>query len=211
MLNGENPSEDGRFSFEIKRSPVSLQAKPDRKSEFKEFVVEQLKSVSFLLSGDVKVSIEWYTHEQKRYETSASADIDNIIKPLLDALCGPNGIMIDDNQVQSICCNWFDYDDTENEKIIVKVEFSPSDFVLKEGLFFINVHQHLYMPLWESLDKKAQQLMVDSFVKMLKIREEMVAAGIDYYQGKAVMSVQRVFHKGRLDGFVLKDKSELGK
>lgn len=211
MLDGERPSEDGRFSFEIKRPPVSLQAKSDKRSEFKEFVVEQLKSVSFLLSGDVKISIEWYTHEQKRCETTASADIDNIIKPLLDSLCGPNGIMIDDNQVQSIGCNWFDYDDPENEKLVVVVEFSPSDFVLKEGLFFVNVHQHLYMPLWESLDKKAQKLMAESFVKMLEIREQMVAAGVDYYQAKAVMSVQRVFHKGRLDGFVLKDKSELDK
>ena len=190
---------------------MSLQAKSDRRSEFKEFAVEELKSVSFLLSGDVKISIEWYSHEQKRYETTASADIDNIIKPLLDSLCGPDGIMIDDNQVQSIGCNWFDYDDIENEKLVVVVEFSPSEFVLKEGLFFVNVHQHLYMPLWESLDKKAQKLMAESFVKMIEIREQMVAVGIDYYQAKAVMSVQRVFHKWRLDGFVLKDKSELDK
>lgn len=110
-------------------------AKSDRRSEFKEFVVEELKSVSFLLSGDVKISIEWYSHEQKRYETTASTDIDNIIKPLLDSLCGPDGIMIDDNQVQSIDCNWFDYDDIENEKLVVVVEFSPSEFVLKEGFF----------------------------------------------------------------------------
>jgi hypothetical protein len=38
-----------------------------------------------LLSGDVQVGIEWTLHEEARYEQDAAPDVDNILKPLLDA------------------------------------------------------------------------------------------------------------------------------
>jgi len=50
----------------------------------------------YLPLGDVKVSIEWTLHEQDPYESDAAPDVDNILKPLLDVLCGPDGILIDD-------------------------------------------------------------------------------------------------------------------
>ncbi|KHT56813.1 hypothetical protein RJ43_00020 [Alteromonas macleodii] len=210
MLNGETPPESGLFFFEVERAPVSLQANPNKKMEFKEFITSKLEKVSFMLTGDIKISIEWFIHEKKRYETSSSADIDNIIKPLMDSLCGPQGIMVDDNQVQSVNCHWLDYHDLEKEKIVITVEFFPTDFVLKEGLFFVEVDKNLYMPLWESLDKKAQKAMVELYEQGIKIRDMMVAnAGFDYYSAKSVMAGQRVFHKGRLEGFVLKKKTEV--
>ncbi len=208
MLNGEKPV-DGQLVIEIEKPPVSLQAKSTRKNELKDFVVNKLKDARYFLSGDVKISIDWYVHEQKRYETSSSADIDNIIKPLLDSLCGPQGIIIDDNQVQSITCSWMDCYDYENEKLIIDVGFLPSDFIPKNGLFFVNVYGDLYMPLWESWDKKTQNQLVDSLKERLLLRHQMLLkSGIDYYDSRAknMMPVQRVFHKGRLNGFTLKDK-----
>ena len=98
----ENPPESGEIKFIIDRPPVSLQSKGNRKKKFKEHVAAKVDTAGFLLSGDVSVRIQWSVHEQKRYETCTSADVDNIVKPLLDAICGPKGILIDDNQVQAV-------------------------------------------------------------------------------------------------------------
>jgi len=80
---GTKPPEFGSIEFDIDMAPVSLQAKSQRKSNLKAFVTSIVEQAGFLLSGDVKVQIEWSVHEQKRYETNASADTDNVIKPLL--------------------------------------------------------------------------------------------------------------------------------
>ncbi|MCI5130534.1 MAG: RusA family crossover junction endodeoxyribonuclease [Candidatus Electrothrix sp. EH2] len=75
---------------------------------------------------------------KKRYETDTSADIDNIIKPLLDSLCGPSGILIDDNQVQCVTCYWLDTSDYESEKINISIDYIDDEYISKEGLIFIN-------------------------------------------------------------------------
>ncbi len=209
MLKGNKPSSTGSEIIEIERAPVSLQANSTRKREFKEYVASLLTESKYLLSGDVQIHIDWYIHEQKRYETSTSADIDNIIKPLLDAFCGPEGIMIDDNQVQSVTCNWIDYHDTEKERLVVTVKYIPDDIVIKEGLFFVDVGDNLYMPLFDYLTPEIKKLMLSMYEKMVDARNQMMEAGLDYYSTKGIMSVQRVFHKGRLEGFVLKSKEEL--
>ena len=187
-------------------APVSLQARSlRRKSDFKAFVTSIVEQAGFLLSGDVKVQIEWYVHEQKRYETDASADTDNVIKPLLDALCGPAGIMIDDNQVQSVTCSWLDSYEYDCEKINITVTYSPDEFVSKEGLAFINMGNHICMPINETLSPDHQNIILNRVLGMIKSRDEYVKNGIDYYQAKIEMSVQRVFHKTRLKEFTIID------
>lgn len=209
MLAGNKPNEWGRLEFEINKAPVSLQANSAKRTEFKNYIVSLVQNAKYLLSGDVKVFIEWYIHEQKRYETSSSADVDNIIKPLLDALTGPKGIMIDDSQVQTVSCNWIDSYSYDIERIVVNVEYSPDEFLPKEGLVFVKVQEHLYMPFSENIAKDSMISMLDIFEKMFSLRNELIEKSNDYYSANMVMSVQRVFHKGRLGGFSLKTREEL--
>jgi Holliday junction resolvase RusA-like endonuclease len=138
-LNGKKPPQCGHIKFEVDKSPVSLQAKPNKKNDLKKFIYRLLKDAEYFLTGDVKIEIEWHVHEQKRYEADTSADIDNIIKPLLDSLCGPSGILIDDNQVQCVTCSWLDVYDFESEKIYISINYLDDEFIAKEGLIFINV------------------------------------------------------------------------
>ncbi len=209
MLTGNKPNEFGHLKFEINKAPVSLQANSVRKTEFKNHIASLVQNAKYLLSGDIKVFIEWYIHEQKRYETSSSADVDNIIKPLMDALSGPGGIMIDDSQVQSVSCNWIDSYSYGTKRIVVNVEYSPDEFLPKEGLVFVKVQEYLYMPFSENIPRDAMRNMLDIFEKMFTLRNELIDKGNDYYSAKMVMSVQRVFHKGRLGGFSLKTRKEL--
>lgn len=82
----KEPPEYGEIVFEVGRSPVSLQSKSAKKREFKDFVSSIVKGTGFLLSGDVKIIIEWRVTEQHRYEHSSAYDVDNIVKPLLDSI-----------------------------------------------------------------------------------------------------------------------------
>src|SRR5207244_5710585 len=50
-----------------------------------------------LLTGEVAVEVEWVLHERYRWESGlmlTTPDVDNIVKPLLDALCGPDALLI---------------------------------------------------------------------------------------------------------------------
>lgn len=207
----DSPPESGEIEFSIERAPVSLQAKGERKREFKEHVAARVEKAGFLLSGDVRVHIQWHVHEEKRYENSASADVDNIIKPLLDAICGPKGILIDDNQVQSIQCFWVDSYVCDRERIDIRIKYIPDEYLPKKGLAFVCMDKNLCIPFCRSHRPEEQAIFISAHERMLALRDEMMNTGMSYYDSKGVMSVQRVFHKSRLQGFDIENICELKK
>src|ERR1700688_3175599 len=85
------------LSFPIPFAPVSVGSK-NKKKTIQGDIRKCLPDCPYLLSGDVRMEIEWYVSARSRYEQTLHPDIDNIIKPILDALTGPHGLMIDDNQ-----------------------------------------------------------------------------------------------------------------
>lgn len=205
------PPESGEIEFSIERAPVSLQAKGERKREFKEHVAARVERAGFLLSGDVRVHIQWHVHEEKRYETSTSADVDNIIKPLLDAICGPKGILIDDNQVQSIQCFWVDSYEYDRELISIRIKYIPDEYLPKKGLAFVCMEKNLCIPFCRNHRPEEQAVFISEHERKLALRDEMMKTGKSYYDSKVVMSVQRVFHKSRLQGFDIENISDLKK
>jgi hypothetical protein len=72
----EQPPESGSLIFSIPFGPVSLQAASDKKRIAKENFQKHLPPTKFLLSGDVKIEIEWFVEEAARYESDAAPDID---------------------------------------------------------------------------------------------------------------------------------------
>lgn len=207
----DKPPESGEIEFLIDRSPVSLQSKGARKKEFKEYVATKIKKVNFLLSGDVRVRIQWSVHEQKRYETSTSADVDNIVKPLLDAICGPKGILIDDNQVQAIECFWVDSYEYDREQIDIRIKYIPDEYLPKKDLAFICMNKNLCIPFWKNHRAEELAIFISAHEHMLACRDEMMDTGKSYYESKGVLSIQRVFHKSRLQGFDIENIDELKK
>ena len=81
----------------------------------------------------------------------------------------------------------------------------PDEFVSKDGLAFINMGNQLCMPINETISSDHQSTILSHVHKMISARDEFVKRGIDYYQAKMVMSVQRVFHKARLNEFTIID------
>jgi len=195
------PPESGGIEFIIDRSPVSIQSMSKEKHEIKDHISSIVKSAEFLLSGDVKIYISWYVHEEKRYETDASADVDNIIKPLLDALCGPTGILIDDNQVQQVQCSWIDSYVRDKERVGIRIEYIPDEYLPKEGLAFVNIKKNLCLPFCRNHTPESLSILISAYEQQFTCRKELSKQGWDYYKSSSVMSIQRVFHKSRLKNF----------
>ncbi len=186
--------------MELAIPPVSQQARSESKAAFQAAVRKELTPYQFFLSGEVSVTVEWTVNEYERYETDRSPDVDNILKPLLDALTGPSGIIIDDNQIQHVSCHW---DDTtgKDERLTVRIGYTPDEWLHKRDLFFVQLENALCVPLSCDMPPEFQQIVIERYLHALKTRRDALDRGIDFGSASVVMPVQRMFHRTRLRGF----------
>jgi len=87
-----------KYSFAVIGRPVSQQASSDSKQRYKNAVVQAAsKNVAIPIKKDekIKMEIDWFSEGFQN-----KPDVDNIIKPIQDALKGI--VFLDDNQVESI-------------------------------------------------------------------------------------------------------------
>lgn len=197
LHNLNEPPEYGELTMSFSLEPVSLQSSSIKKEFVKSQIKNKTQSIKYLLSGDVKIEIQWLLHEQQRYESPDSPDMDNIIKPILDGLSGPNGILIDDCQVQTVGSHWIDW--TKKEHLInIYIKYIPDDYVMKEGLIFVNIDNNLFMLFNRNTPFFANITILEKIRKMTDLKNEVLQKTGDYYQAKMFNSIQRVFHKSRI-------------
>jgi Holliday junction resolvase RusA-like endonuclease len=202
------PPEGGELLLTVHEEPVSQQSSRANKDRFAQLISEQVAGCGYLLSGDVKVWIEWNVHEQDRYESDIKADVDNILKPLLDALCGPKGILIDDCQVQEVCCNWVDsYDRTP--RVDIKVRYFHDEFITKNGLCFVHFGKGRCLPINLRIPPEDTLSLVEHLHERMERREQSLERGDDYYQARYWMPIQRIFHRSRVNRFPVVEFDEL--
>lgn len=200
----------GELELNLPIQPVSLQANRRKKDAITFAVRNITKHYEFILTDDVQVDIEWWIHTQDRYELDSSADVDNIIKPLLDALCGPDGILFDDCQVQSVQCGWLDHTiDTQNVVLRVK-NLDRNAWLLKEGLIFVHMWKGLCYPLlFHGYEPKITLKIIEQMEFMLSSRDEMLERTGSYHHARMLMSCQRIFHISRVQDFPILQLSEV--
>lgn len=186
--------------FYVKRPPVSVQAAAESKRRFKDAMRAITKTAEFLLSGDVELRVEWYISETERYETDRAPDIDNIRKPLIDAVVGPDGLVIDDNQIQHVSCSWMDVA-RESQELVVELNFVEDEWLPKQGLVFAQLTDALCVPLPGVLNDRQKSELIQVFTRALQVRREAQQLGIDSGLGRLAMPIQRVFHRSRINGF----------
>jgi Holliday junction resolvase RusA-like endonuclease len=177
--------------------PVSIQAKKERRDQITAEIKKVCSSVEWLFSGDVGVTIQLRRFEQEHYESDRAADIDNVIKPILDGLSGPDGVMIDDNQVQSVHCYWIQ--DLDAPNAILTIDNRLRECVYKDKLFFVHMGNQLYFPVNGFLPKEVILKMLEMLESYRATRAELQTLGVASYEDQRyLMPVQRYFHKTRL-------------
>lgn len=194
------PTGDTLF-LNVQQPAVSLQSKRKHKDVLTRALREELRTLDYLYSGEVSVTIEWLIHERLRYETLTSPDVDNIIKVVLDALSGPAGVMINDCQVQHVSCNWIDTTASSQSLLISVRPNMMDDWVPKRALVFVRLLNRMCWPLNLDLPPDVIDRMLSQLEKMVALNQDFRSKGMDWYTAQSVMPIQQPFHSGRLRGF----------
>lgn len=190
--------------IEIKLSipPVSQQSSRTKKNIIIEAIQSKIENLSCFFVGDVIVDIEWFIHEQLRYEEDSSADVDNIIKPILDSLCGKKGLMINDCQVQSISCSWIDHHIKDEQKVHITIESLFEDLVIStRDIAFLKINNVFCFPIGKDIPNNWLKIIFVMLEVQLQLRDSAMQNDIDYYRAKYFQSIQRPFHISRVQDF----------
>jgi hypothetical protein len=170
------------------------------------------------------LTITLHLDVQTVLETSETADLDNYAKAILDGLKGPNGIMFDDTQVQALTLSWLD--GYGEPSFTVETRGSIDDFVVKP-IEFYEMPDGLWYPhgkfVWSERAETCLSnrdyflgLSILEMTSAIKTRAqaELRKARLDrrraYQQSKYVSSLDRGFHRSRIDdaGFVIHPRLE---
>lgn len=190
-----------RFDVE----PPSVQSSRQKKQAFATVVREAAQKHSFLIVDDVRLTVDWVMSEQAKYESDRKADIDNILKPLFDSLCGPDGLLVDDTLIQSFYCGWIDHS-LKSDILHVRIASVTSEAISevsidRSSLVFVEVDQNLFYPLDESLPATIRRVLLESIAERFPMRNCLRQLTGSYEVAKRIMPVQRLFHKSRVVRF----------
>lgn len=167
----------GECHFPIQGKPVSLQSSGEAKRRYQEKIKQAVHGYKFIFYRKVSITITWYTDVRSRYFTDSSNYIDNIIKQIIDAIIGKDGLLIDDCQVQHVQCYWLDVPHGEEEYVDVCVQslYGTNEYTIdKQHVCFFKKNGPIYymVPIINKIfSKKFYERCCDIFLQEEKIKE----------------------------------------
>lgn len=190
----------GDILISVPRPPVSVQANSATRTAFVECIRLLTRACPFVITTDVTVDIEWFVSQQERYESDATADVDNIIKPVLDALSGPDGLIVNDCQVQAVISYWMDPISSGQEiRVRIRTPFEKFRFP-KRSIQFVQLGRALCFPFDMSYPRELRLDLLRHVEKMLLTRDRM-RSEFGEEIASLVLPLQRLFHRTRVAGF----------
>lgn len=197
---GKAPSPFGRAEFVVQGSPASVQSKKNVRDAYLSSIKEQFSNLQYLLTGEIILNVTWLLPAKQRFETDAKSDIDNCIKPIIDAFTGPDGLFIDDCQLRGLYICWR-HIESGNERLIFEFEFQGDQYSSKEELAFVQLNGALCTPVnlnWPSSAKVMWAAMLDANQKSKEILEKF---GVTYPAVAGFLGGNQPFHRTRVNGF----------
>ncbi|MEO1353744.1 MAG: RusA family crossover junction endodeoxyribonuclease [Cyanobacteria bacterium J06635_15] len=204
---GAIPSPFGRAEFIVKGSPSSVQASKESRDKYIHSIKSQFKNLEYILTGDIILNVTWLLPSKSRYETDAKADIDNCIKPIIDAFTGSEGLFIDDCQLSGLYICWR-HIEAEDERVVFEFEFVASEYSSKDELAFLQLEGALCTPVnlnWPFAAKAIWAAMLESNQTSKSILEKL---GISYPAVAGFLGSSRPFHRTRVNGFKIMTLNE---
>ncbi|PHV03818.1 hypothetical protein CSQ96_29060 [Janthinobacterium sp. BJB412] len=183
---------------------VSVQSQTVRKRELVDVIHVALSRFKWVISGSVQIEFAWYLHGVERQETDKVGDIDNITKPILDALTGTNGILIDDAQIGSIHTFWMSRNEQLSHNLLrLTVQFSNDDCLKKQDLVFIRYWDAMCVALNVDFDDQRSVLgaciVVQARKKHRRTARRLRQLGAD--ADRFLVNSTWDFHRTRLGNF----------
>lgn len=187
--------------------PISLQAKGAKKRVFKQALGSAIRNkTTRIYTHDVEVTLTWYVEESRRYQTHLIADLDNVIKAMLDAVTGPDGIMIDDNQIQSIKASWMTPGISGPGFELVFQSLMADDSVRRGGVSFVEFSRTRCFLLHDDFGDH-KPAVVSAVRRMLALHDNLLDEGFSEEEAKGVLPIMRPFPRARLGLFTVHPES----
>lgn len=183
---------------------VSVQSKKVYKEQICNLIQNELSKFKWIISGCVNIDFIWYLHAVERQETDKVGDIDNITKPILDSLIGPNGVLIDDAQIKALYTYWLSRNELIEDNLLkIKISFNNDDCLEKSNLIFIQYVNAICLPINVELTDHKQLLGALLLVKSRQGQRtaakiiRFIGGNFDNYLVRSTWD----FHRTRLNQF----------
>lgn len=194
----DNPFSNESFSlgvvaFSANVKPVSAQNKNEDKLRFRTEVQKITSMSSYIITGTCWVAIDYYCCNINRLKNPGVYDMDNIVKPIMDALVGQNGLMVDDVLVDRVTVNWIDTQ--MHDHFTVEIEYPDLYFSKKSDLVFIKSNSGWCWPVSRTMiqDVKTIRLMQYYFELWESIKTD-----DDYYNVLPNLLLQNFIYFGKI-------------
>lgn len=191
----------GHVDIATRRDPPSLQAVPATKNAYRESLSAAVaRATTKFFTHDVEVTLTWFISEERRYHTHIVADLDNVLKPTIDALVGPDGVLFDDNQVQSIKASWISGTTRGDSGYELRVgALMPDDMISRGGKFVqITPSRCFYVP---AMSPDHERRFVDHYVCISNDLANLRSAGTPEDMLRSLEPISRSFPPARLKRF----------
>ena len=197
---GIAPSPFGCLEMTIPGSPASVQSKGHIRNAYIARIKEDLAKYKFILTGQLMLEIVWLVPAKSRYETDAKADIDNCLKPIIDAFTGPDGIFINDCQLKGLYICWR-HTTSDNECLHFRFKFDADQWCEREGLAFIRLEKGLCCPVNTTWPQSVRKAWVDVVREGEQAQARLERVGVTYLALAAMTGGSQSFHATRTGGF----------
>ena len=191
-------------TLHLPREPVSQGASGKKRRGLIADVQGLTRDVPWMFTGDVTVRIEWLLHPRWKYESDRALDVDNILKPIIDGLRGPDGVLIDDTQLNHVSVNWMDWTRTDRQHLRIDVRSIDPWLYSDKGFQLVEVRAGLCLPLPDLPDKPdaraaAWRMVANGFDGF----DELERLGATWENADLIRPIQRVFRTNKVTDFPL--------
>lgn len=197
---GDAPPPFGKLELVVSGSPVSVQSAKPVRDAYIQSIASQLASYKFILTGEIIMNVTWLIPSKSRFETDAKSDIDNCIKPIIDAFAGPDRLFVDDCQLRGLYICWR-HIESHNERLQIEFEFQPDDFSAKRELAFVRLEKGLCTPVNLGWPRAARLLFAEYLRVSEKSKAMLERLGISYPAVAGFLGNSRPFHVTRVQQF----------
>jgi len=197
---GETPSVFGNAQYVILGPPSSVQSKRAVRDAYLKSIRDQLKDLKYLLTGDIVLDITWLVSAKHRYETDAKSDIDNCIKPIIDAFTGPEGLFVDDCQLRGLYICWR-HIESGDERLVFDFKFQGDQYSVKKELGFVQLEGGLCSPVNLDWPIEFKSLWSKAINESQLAKDKLEAAGAPYLAVSGFLAGNQPFHRSRVTEF----------
>jgi Holliday junction resolvase RusA-like endonuclease len=195
MQNAFNKSSflNGEIKFIAPIKPVSSQNNGVQKRTFRDEIQKITSKSQYIVTGTCWIAIDYYCQHIKRQKYPGVYDMDNIVKPILDALVGMKGLIVDDVLVDRVTVNWIDT--AHDDHIEIEIQYPDLLFVKKSELLFVKSDSGWCLPLTCDSNKD------DKFLPLIRKYFEVwnsIKSEDDYYNSLCMLPMQPFLYYSKI-------------